>query len=83
MSAERLKMFVGGEFKESATDKYYELYNPSTGELTGYAPCCTADEVNAAIAAAKAAFPAWSATPHFTIACPWPWTSSRPWPPRA
>lgn len=63
MSAERLKMFVGGEFKESATDKYYELYNPSTGELTGYAPCCTADEVNAAIAAAKAAFPAWSATP--------------------
>lgn len=63
MSAERLKMFIGGEFKESATDKYYELYNPSTGELSGYAPCCTADEVNAAVAAAKAAFPGWSATP--------------------
>ncbi len=60
---EKLKMFINGEFVESKTDKYYDLHNPSTGEKTGEAPCCTADEVNAAIAAAKAAFPAWSATP--------------------
>lgn len=60
---EKLKMFVNGEFVESKTDKYYDLHNPSTGEKTGEAPCCTVDEVNAAIAAAKAAFPAWSATP--------------------
>ncbi|MBR0537585.1 MAG: CoA-acylating methylmalonate-semialdehyde dehydrogenase [Clostridia bacterium] len=61
--AEKLKYFVNGEYVESKTDKYYELHNPSTGEVTGYAPNCTADEVNAAIAAAKAAYPGWSATP--------------------
>lgn len=61
--AEKLKYFVNGQYKESKTDKYYDLHNPSTGEVTGYAPNCTADEVNEAIAAAKAAYPAWSATP--------------------
>jgi len=60
---EKLKYFINGEFVESKTEKYYDLHNPSTGEITGYAPCCTADEVNAAIAAAKAAYPGWSATP--------------------
>lgn len=61
--AEKLKYFCNGQYVESKTEVYYDLHNPSTGEITGYAPCCTADEVNAAIAAAKAAYPAWSATP--------------------
>ena len=60
---EKLKFFCNGQYVESKTDKYYDLHNPSTGEITGYAPCCTADEVNAAIAAAKAAYPGWSSTP--------------------
>ncbi len=60
---EKLKYFVNGEYVESKAEKYYELHNPSTGEITGYAPNCTPDEVNAAIAAAKAAYPGWSATP--------------------
>ena len=61
--AEKLKYFVNNQYVESTTEKYYELHNPSTGEVTGYAPNCTAEEVNAAIAAAKAAYPGWSATP--------------------
>lgn len=61
--AEKLKYFVNGQYVESKTDKYYDLHNPSTGEVTGYAPNCTAEEVNAAIAAAKAAYPGWSSTP--------------------
>ena len=61
--AEKLKYFCNGQYVESKTDVYYDLHNPSTGEVTGYAPCCTADEVNEAIAAAKAAYPVWSATP--------------------
>ena len=61
--AEKLKYFCNGQYVESKTDVYYDLHNPSTGEVTGYAPCCTADEVNAAIAAAKAAYPGWSSTP--------------------
>lgn len=61
--AEKLKYFCNGRYVESKTDKYYDLHNPSTGEVTGYAPCCTADEVNEAVAAAKAAYPGWSGTP--------------------
>ena len=61
--AEKLKYFCNGQYVESKTDIYYDVFNPSTGEVTGHAPCCTADEVNAAIAAAKAAYPGWSSTP--------------------
>ncbi len=60
---EKLKYFVNGEFKESKTDVWYDLHNPSTGEITGQAPCCTNDEVLEAIEAAKAAYLAWRATP--------------------
>ncbi len=61
--AEKLKYFCNGQYVESKTEVYYDLHNPSTGEVTGFAPCCTADEVNEAIAAAKAAYPGWSSTP--------------------
>ncbi|MCL2513479.1 MAG: aldehyde dehydrogenase family protein, partial [Oscillospiraceae bacterium] len=60
---EKLKYFINNEYHESKTNKYTDLYNPSTGEITGQSPCCTAEEVNAAVAAAKAAYPAWSGTP--------------------
>lgn len=60
---EKLKYFVNNQFVESKTDKWYDLHNPNTGEVTGQAPCCTNEEVLSAIAAAKAAFPGWSSTP--------------------
>ena len=34
--AEKLKYFVNGQFRESKTDKWYDLHNPSTGEITGH-----------------------------------------------
>ena len=40
-----------------------DCYNPSTGEVIAKAPCCTQEEVESAIAAASAAFPAWADTP--------------------
>ncbi|MGN0571301.1 MAG: CoA-acylating methylmalonate-semialdehyde dehydrogenase, partial [Candidatus Fimenecus sp.] len=63
MAVEKLQYFVNGQFKDSKTDTWYDLHNPSTGEVTGQAPCCTNDEVLEAIEAAKAAFPAWRAVP--------------------
>ncbi len=63
MAVEKLKYFVNNAFKDSKTDVWYDLHNPSTGEVTGQAPCCTNDEVLEAIEAAKAAFPGWSGTP--------------------
>ena len=54
---------MGGEWRESATDEWYPITNSSTGEVMAEAPRCTADEVNGAVAAAAAAFPAWRDTP--------------------
>jgi malonate-semialdehyde dehydrogenase (acetylating)/methylmalonate-semialdehyde dehydrogenase len=58
-----LKPFINGKFMESRTQKYTVACNPSTGELIAKVPCCTKEEVEQAIGAAKAAFPAWSGTP--------------------
>lgn len=60
---EKLKYFCNNSFLESATADYREVYDPSTGEVTALCPSCTAQEVENCIAAAKAAFPAWSNTP--------------------
>ena len=60
--AERMKYCVGGQWLESKTDKWMEVTDSSTGEVIAEVPCCTAEEVEAAIAAADAAFPEWSMT---------------------
>ncbi len=39
------------------------VHNPSTGDVIAGCPACGADEVNAAVEAAHAAFPAWRDTP--------------------
>ncbi len=63
MAIKKLKYFAGGQWIESKTDKYMDVYNPSTGEVQAQTPCCTTEEVNYAVACAKKAFPAWADTP--------------------
>ncbi len=58
-----LKAYVGGQYVDSKTEKLIDVFNPSTGEVIAKSPCCTMEEVEAAIAAAKAAYPAWRDTP--------------------
>jgi malonate-semialdehyde dehydrogenase (acetylating)/methylmalonate-semialdehyde dehydrogenase len=60
---QRLKYLVGGEWKDTTSGEYYPITNSSTGEVIAEAPRCTADEVDAAVEAAAAAFPAWRDTP--------------------
>jgi malonate-semialdehyde dehydrogenase (acetylating)/methylmalonate-semialdehyde dehydrogenase len=60
---EILRPFINGQFIESETEKYMDIYDPSKGEVIARTPCCTKKEVNDAVAAAKAAYPAWSNTP--------------------
>ncbi|NLC83582.1 MAG: CoA-acylating methylmalonate-semialdehyde dehydrogenase [Ruminococcaceae bacterium] len=59
----KLKYFAGGEWLESKTDKYMDVFNPSTGEVLAQAPRCTKDEVEYAIKCAREAFPGWSSIP--------------------
>ena len=62
-SAKRLRFLIDNEWRESDTDTYKPVMNPSTGAQLAETPCCTQAEVDAAVAAAARAFPAWSATP--------------------
>ncbi len=59
----KLQYYVNGEFKTSKTEVYSDAFDPSTGEIIAKVPRCTPEEVTEAIASAKAAYPAWSATP--------------------
>ena len=59
----KLEVFINGEYRESASGKYMECFNPSTGEVIALAPQCTQAEVEEAINAASDAFPAWADTP--------------------
>ena len=63
MSVKKLKYCVNGEWLESSSAKYMDCYNPSTGEVIAQTPACTAAEVESAVEAAHAAFPAWANTP--------------------
>ena len=59
----KLEYYVGNEWRESETGQWMDCYDPSTGKVIARAPQCTASEVEAAVAAAQAAYPGWSNTP--------------------
>ena len=54
---------IGGTFTDSTSGRTQPIYNPATGEAVGTLPLSSVEEVNQAVANAKAAFPAWHATP--------------------
>lgn len=63
INVKKLQPFIGGQYVDSESTKYMDVMNPSTGELLAQTPCCTKEEVERAVAAAKAAYPAWRDTP--------------------
>ena len=63
MKPRELKNYVAGAWIEPENHGYLEVENPSTAEVLARAPLSTVAETDRAVAAAKAAFGAWSATP--------------------
>ncbi|MFQ5724314.1 MAG: aldehyde dehydrogenase family protein, partial [Terriglobia bacterium] len=57
------QMFINGESVAAKNGQTYEVKNPATGEVVDTAAKGTAEDVEAAVAAAEAAFPAWRDTP--------------------
>lgn len=57
------KLLINGEFVDSKTSKWVDVVCPATQDVVSKLPLTTPDEFNAAVAAAKAAFPAWRDTP--------------------
>ena len=53
---------IAGKLTQSISARTQPVYNPATGEATATLPLSTLDEINAAVASAKKAFPAWANT---------------------
>ncbi len=58
-----IRNFIDGEWIPSSASDSRPVTDPATGELLGRVPLSPAADVDAAVAAAKAAFPAWRSTP--------------------
>ena len=59
----QLPHFINGDWVESTTREWLDVANPATGEVLARVPLAGSDEVNRAVEAAAAAFPAWRKTP--------------------
>ncbi len=55
--------FIGGQRVEGSSGRWGEVFNPATGERSRRVALGGAAEVDRAVKAAAAAFPAWAATP--------------------
>lgn len=58
---EKLANFINGDFVAPNSGEYLDNYNPATGEVYSQIPRSSASDIQDAVQAAKAAFPAWSA----------------------
>lgn len=58
-----LPNFIGGRWVESRAREHLDVHNPATGEVIARTPLSTAEDLDAAVGAAKKAFPAWRDTP--------------------
>src|ERR1700758_308682 len=55
--------WINGESSTSNSGRFGDVYNPATGEVQARVALANPAEVDVAVAAAAAAFPAWAAQP--------------------
>ncbi|HXG29959.1 MAG TPA: aldehyde dehydrogenase family protein, partial [Nevskiales bacterium] len=58
-----LTHYIDGRPVEGTSGRFGDVYNPALGEVTAKVPLASAAEVEAAVVAAREAFPKWAATP--------------------
>ena len=58
-----LENYVDGAWRRATASEYCDVTNPATGELLARTPLAASADVDAAVQAAAAAFPAWRRTP--------------------
>src|SRR5215471_8759080 len=62
-SVEVLENYVGGNWTRSEATAFVDVHNPARGEVIAKTPLSTRFYLDAAVAAATKAFPAWRDTP--------------------
>jgi malonate-semialdehyde dehydrogenase (acetylating)/methylmalonate-semialdehyde dehydrogenase len=60
---EILTHYINGQRVAGTGDRFGDVYNPATGQVQRQVPMGTAADIDAAVQAATAAFPEWSAQP--------------------
>ena len=63
MSISNINHFINGQRAAGSATRKQDVFNPATGAVTGQVALANATDVDAAVAAAQAAFPAWADTP--------------------
>src|SRR5687768_9447051 len=63
MKYEAVKNYYNGEFHESLSSESLDVVSPVDGNLLSTVPMSGTEELNAAVASARAAFESWSKTP--------------------
>ncbi len=58
----RVSHWIGGRLVEGTSGRHGPVYNPATGRQEKWVDFASVEEVDAAVASASAAFPAWRAT---------------------
>ncbi|PHR57615.1 MAG: methylmalonate-semialdehyde dehydrogenase (CoA acylating) [Robiginitomaculum sp.] len=56
-----IRHLINGQLLAGTSDRKADVFDPNTGQVQALVPLADAGEVDKAVAAAKAAFPAWSA----------------------
>ena len=59
----KIENYIGGELSSPILGRYLDNFEPATGEIYSQLPDSDERDVERAVEAAKAAFPAWSMTP--------------------
>src|SRR4051794_21733549 len=62
LSKTKLQNFINGESVDAVSGETEEVTNPANGEAIADMPLSSEEDVNRAVAAAKAAFPGWATT---------------------
>lgn len=56
---QKVPNYIGGQWVESTTTEWDEVYNPATGELIAYVPLSSSEEVDHAVHVAQTAYQSW------------------------
>jgi len=62
MSLPTLKLWIDGQQTKSLSNRFANAFNPASGEVIRQVPLASREDVELAVAAAKAAFPGWRDT---------------------
>jgi malonate-semialdehyde dehydrogenase (acetylating)/methylmalonate-semialdehyde dehydrogenase len=62
-AVEAVPIYSGGKWKDISSKREGDVFNPSTGQVIGRVPFCSAEQTNEVVETAAAALPAWSETP--------------------